>query len=334
MPGLDEDAFKAWEENRPKYMTSYTDFLGNIYRSKNIKDTEWLKVDPLRIVELREKEFDEQTQYKAILKTLFSETGEDEYWKVKTGIISQKMDTPGRDTVEQKATLNDPKKNLNDFGKSIETDLRYSFLYKLDQWEFFYETDRYEYSLVGGTSVNGEEVYIIDFTPADKGLYFGRLYIAIETYALIRADYKYAEGKTGSDIHFLGIGFTESQFDGSIYFEKKNGIYVLKYFSTKSGTTYTINRSVEISKKKKRALFDKELMDVDFDMDISMNMESSIEYLVLDDKEIPESEFLKFTQPEFMDIIYVDQFDDNLWNGYSIIEPTKKMKEYRKQAVE
>jgi hypothetical protein len=30
--------------------------------------------------------------------------------------------------------------------------------------------------------------------------------------------------------------------------------------------------------------------------------------------------------------IYVDQFDDNLWSGYSIIEPTKRMKEYKKQA--
>ncbi len=37
---------------------------------------------------------------------------------------------------------------------------------------------------------------------------------------------------------------------------------------------------------------------------------------------------------EKMEIIYVDQFDDKLWSGYSIIEPTKQMREYRKQKVD
>jgi hypothetical protein len=88
---------------------------------------------------------------------------------------------------------------------------------------------------------------------------------------------------------------------------------------------------VEISKKRSRALFDKELMDFDIGLDIVVEMENSAEYLVLDDQEISETEFRNFTQPEFMDIIYVDQFDDSLWSGYSIIEPTKRMKEYKKQ---
>jgi len=34
-----------------------------------------------------------------------------------------------------------------------------------------------------------------------------------------------------------------------------------------------------------------------------------------------------------MDIIYVDQFNDNLWKGFSIIEPTEQMKEYKKQEI-
>ena len=46
------------------------------------------------------------------------------------------------------------------------------------------------------------------------------MYISTETYALIRADYDYAPDKTGRDIHLLGIGYTENQFSGSIFFEK------------------------------------------------------------------------------------------------------------------
>ena len=31
-----------------------------------------------------------------------------------------------------------------------------------------------------------------------------------------------------------------------------------------------------------------------------------------------------------MKVIYVDRFDDSLWQGYDILEPTKQMREYKK----
>jgi len=334
IPDLGEKELKLLEDKIPKYTTSYTDFLGEIFRTKNKDDSARLKVDPIRTVELKEKEIDELRQFETIFETLVSGTGEDEYWKVKSGVFGDKIDQPEPDTVPQKDTLNENKRKLEYFGKGIEGRLSYTGLNDKDKWEFLYETGRYEFILLGGTAVNGEDVYIIDFTPKNSGLYLGRLYISVETYALIRADYEYAPGKTGRDFHLLGIGYTENQFDGSIYFEKKNGIYVLKYFSTRSGTTASIDRDVEISKKRSRVLFDKELMDFDIGLDIVVEMENSAEYMVLDDREISETEYRNFTQPEFMDVIYVDQFDDNLWSGYSIIEPTKRMKEYKKQAVE
>ena len=37
-----------------------------------------------------------------------------------------------------------------------------------------------------------------------------------------------------------------------------------------------------------------------------------------------------FKEKERVDIIYVDQFNEDLWKGYTIIEPTKQMKEYKK----
>jgi len=61
-------------------------------------------------------------------------------------------------------------------------------------------------------------------------------------------------------------------------------------------------------------------------------MESLVEFYFLDDHDINEEQFAGFKQPEYYEIIFVDQFDDKLWSGYSIIEPTQKMKEYKKQA--
>jgi hypothetical protein len=83
-------------------------------------------------------------------------------------------------------------------------------------------------------------------------------------------------------------------------------------------------------KKKKRTLFDKKLKELKVGVDLSVNLEQSIEYLVLDDHEISSKQFAGFEEKKFMEVIYVDQFDDNLWRGFSIIEPTKQMKEYKK----
>ena len=58
--------------------------------------------------------------------------------------------------------------------------------------------------------------------------------------------------------------------------------------------------------------------------------EYTFEILVLKYNEISNSQFRDFKQKEFVKLVYVDQFDDQLWKGYSIIEPTKQMREYKK----
>jgi hypothetical protein len=334
IPELNEETLKLLEDNIPKQTISYTDFLGNIYITKNPDDSARLKFEPVRTVSLKEKEYDELEKFDTIFENLFKTTDENEYWKIKSGIFSQKIDTPEENHEPDKDTLGENQRRSQYFASSINSQLSYGLLEDKDQWEFLYETGRYDYTLAGGTSFNGENVYIIDFVPGNSGMYAGRLYISLETYALIRADYDYAPGKTGRDIQLLGVGYTETGFSGSIYFIKKDNNYLLKYFSTKTATSFSVTRKVEIAKKKKGFLFDKELMDFDMALDISARTESSIELYNLEDKEIAEEEFQSFIQPEFYEIIYVDQFDDNLWNGYSIIEPTQKMKEYKKQGID
>jgi hypothetical protein len=107
----------------------------------------------------------------------------------------------------------------------------------------------------------------------------------------------------------------------------------LKYFSNKEAIKVSINRDVALVKKRKRILFDEKLNEFKVGIDMSVRSEESIEYLVLDDREISDKQFEGFKQQEYMEIIYVDQFDDKLWSGFSIIEPTQQMKEYKKQDV-
>jgi hypothetical protein len=332
-PDLDREFLKSLEEKIPQHSTSYTDFLGNLYFTKNPEDSVRFKIDPTRTVELKEKDIAELKQFESLFENLFENTGEEEYWQIKSGIFGEKFSKDEIDPNPEPDTLNENKNNLDYFNRSVASQLTYTSLNDKDQWEFLYSTGRYDYTLAGGASVNGEDVYIIDFTPHYNGLYTGRMFISTSTFALIRADYEYAPGKTGRSIQLLGIGFAETQFSGSIFFEKKDDNYFLKYFSKREAVDVSIDRNMALFQKKKRALWDEKVNEFKVGINVTFDSESSFEYLVLDDLEISENEFDDFKQPGNMKVIYVDQFDDNLWSGYPIIEPTKKMKEYKKQEV-
>jgi hypothetical protein len=332
IPGFDEELLKTINEKMPEQTTSYTDFLGNLYMTRNRKDSVRLKTDPVRMVSLAEKEFEDFEKFDTLFENTFNKVGEKEYWKIKSGVFGQKIeqddivaDTVNHDTVPANS------REVKYYNNSIRNELRYSLFEEKSQWEFLYETGKYNYTLRGGTDFYGEDVYIIDFEPKSSGTYKGRLYISVSTYALIRADYQYAEGKTGRDIHLLGIGYTESGFAGSILFQKQEDNYQLKYFSTKASFDASVSRSIKVVKKKKRPLFDKELMEFKLDLVFGISNESLVEYYVLNSTNITEDQYHAFIQPKYMKVIFVDQFDDNLWSGYPIIEPTTQMREYRKQ---
>ncbi len=93
----------------------------------------------------------------------------------------------------------------------------------------------------------------------------------------------------------------------------------------------SVDRNLSLIKKKKRFLLDKNINEIKVGFNLNVREENSVEMLILDHKEISNKQFIEFKQKEFIKMIYVDQFDDQLWRGYSIIEPTKQMRDYRKQ---
>ena len=202
------------------------------------------------MVSLKENDINEPSQLSLVLEKALANTKEDEYWKVKSGIISKKIDDDEMSKGKSSDSLGENTERLSFYTTSVKEQLEFSQMEDKDQWEFLYRTSKYNYTIGGGTRVNGEDVYIIDFTPKKNGLFMGRIFISVSTFALIRADYEYAPDKMGADVNILGIGYTEKYFKGSIYFEKKEDNYVLKYFSRKIGTYLTIDRNLALQKKK------------------------------------------------------------------------------------
>ena len=92
----------------------------------------------------------------------------------------------------------------------------------------------------------------------------------------------------------------------------------------------SFDRPMSLQKKKKRFLFDKKIEEIKIGMEVISRFESSYELLVLDESKISLKQFREFKPNKNIKIIHVDQFNEDLWKGYSIIEPTKQMKNYRK----
>ncbi|MDP2722295.1 MAG: carboxypeptidase-like regulatory domain-containing protein [Bacteroidales bacterium] len=328
---LDEQMIQNALIKIPRNLTSYTDMLDELYFLSESTDS--LKVKPLRTVSLKEIEIEELDQFGKIFENLFNETQEEEYWKVKTGILSQKLEIDN-ESVGDTAMENKPGKDssyVKYYASSIKYWLKYTAINDTKEWEFLYDTRKYKYDLLGGSHVNGEDVYIIDFVPKSGGEYIGRAYISTTTYALVRADYEYAEGKTGRDFQLFGIGYSEDYFKASIYFEKQEDAYQLKYFSKVSGIRFSLNRNIALVKKQKRWLTDKTLNEIKVNLNLAVKAQASVEVLFLENQPISETQFNSYRQPKFMKVVYVDQFTDQLWDGYPIIEPTKQMREYKKQ---
>ncbi|MDG1475887.1 MAG: carboxypeptidase-like regulatory domain-containing protein, partial [Vicingaceae bacterium] len=326
---LSEKMTKMVEKKLPRHSISYTDFLGNAYLSTNSKDT--LKLDPIKEVRLKDKDLADINQLEDMFEKMFKNTKENEYWKIKSGIIGGKVDVED-ETEEAKDSLIE---HRNEKMKSYYYAKRLNGLFEnrfqnKKKWEFLHNTNRYNYELVFGTQINGEKVYVIDFTPKNKGEYEGRLYIAMDTYALIKANYNYADGKTGTNIKMFGVGYTENVSEVNIYFEKIDETYHLKYYSQKAGTKVSFDRNLSLLKKKKRFLVDKKLNEIKVRLDMKVTEVNSFEILVISSEKIAPKVFNNFKQKPNFKTVYVDQFSDDLWKNYTIIEPSKQMRDYKK----
>ena len=125
---LDEEMIALVEEKIPRQTISYTDFLGNIYQTKNTEDSVKLKVDPLRAVALKEKDMSDLEQIADVFEGVFRDIGEEEYWKVKSGIFSQKLDDDkmeGDTTAVENDTLEEKGRILKYYARKVNYQLGY-----------------------------------------------------------------------------------------------------------------------------------------------------------------------------------------------------------------
>ena len=198
------------------------------------------------------------------------------------------------------------------------------------QLNFANQTDLYEYTYEGAVySAQNEFAYVIGFKPKkSKAKYTGKLYISEKDFAVLRADYNLAKGKTLGGLNvkwLLGIKASENVNNGTIiYKENASGKgYYLQYASSETGQYFYLNRPLKFIE-----LTDEDKDVVAVDIKVEGNMTEKVEFLNISQANIETGALEDIKEKEF-EYIQIKRYDPKIWKDYTSIEPLEEMKQFK-----
>ncbi len=331
--GLDKATFEDLFRKLPEEFINYQDALVELYSYQDQH-----KLVPVQGISLEEGGL--QTLMQEVenrLGRFFDDiekgmADEDIYYKVRTGIIGQKIGYKKSITAEED---DDDSLHYTLETKIIKEDLlslfrRYSQM-DSKEWTFIHQPAHYRYVLEDLTVFNGEAVYRISFTPRQKGLYEGTLYIARDSYALVQLDFAYAEGKQSEKFKLLGLGHAIRNRQAHVLFEKDDKGSFVKYMYVRQKEWIKVDRNFSVVKKQRRFLIDKELSEMKLEAEISLETETACEVLVLEREVIAPSGFERTTQPETMLFRREYAHSPQMWENRTIITPAAELRKYKRK---
>ena len=187
--------------------------------------------------------------------------------------------------------------------------------------------DYYDYELREVTSNENALVYIIDYTPRRaKAKYKGTLYIADDSYAVLKAEYKYGKGKRGDKLNLrliLGVKYIENQHNGVMLFRKnENAIYEPRYIKETTGRYFYINRPIKFiensSARRKTA----------FNFKIEGTALHKQELLFTNSETVSRDAFIAIKEPKAIPYQKQRKYDAKVWGNNETLVPTEELKSF------
>ena len=301
----------------------FKDYLADLY----VKDNTNSKLNVYKITSLLDKKKNfsvDNIQEKAqtiILKYLDTT----KTYKIKTGLLK----------IEDSLDLKESRKNSNRDTYDIAPlkDDTFALLSTSQNYEETLLTtilnpDEYEYEFEGTTGFNNELVYILKYEPRrSRSKFAGKLYIADETFAVLKLDYGFAKGKRGEKVNLkllLGIKYEENLKRGTIIFKKSDqGTYHPHYIKEERGNFFYINRPlkfIENSRAKNK---------VTFNFLIEGGAREKREMFIINSADLDPSTYSSFKQPQDIKFEKLSYYDPSIWKAYNAIEPLEEMKQFK-----
>ncbi len=314
------------QNSKGKSSNIYFDTYFEIY--KNEKDS--LKLDikkGTKLINLERNTSTDNLQNKAFA-TIGAKLESSNSFKLRSGII------PISDSVDLKRTFNASKKadtlNIKDKNREFSNHLSDFGFGKNSDFSFITDYKKYNFTIDKAFSYNDELVYVLHFEP-NKGSanYSGELYISADTYAVLKAKYKLADGKRGDKINLkllLGIKYEELNREVLVIFNRnENSTYSLKYLKTNIEQYIYLNRSFTFIENNKDR---KDRMKLKLDILSEGINKTENEILVIDSQPLSMAGFNKINQKTKTSVQTIEKYDPTIWSPYTIISPNQAIKDF------
>lgn len=329
---IDAGFAKEIEDSMMRYSRNYTDQLYTLYNIPDDSLKQLGKIHDIKKVALNEELGGDMDRIGKTLEALLTNVeGDESFWKFKTGPISIKVN--GGDSKRDSPENQDSLKKL-----FLSAEKKHpKALYNIDKvsdwdWDFLQKPSRYKYNKQRIVSIKGENAYEVNFIGRMGKDYQGVIYISTKNFAVLRIEYHLKKRKEEKGFKLLGITYNESDDSGLLLYEKDELGYYLKYAMNQQVSNFKVRRPFQLKQKGKGFILNKRINQIKIDLNIQGREESCQETLVVNRKSINPSEF-KILEETIAPTEKITEYSDSLWEGYSIIEPTKQMKEYQAKLV-
>ncbi len=302
-------------DSRP---VAFFDFNG-AYRG--LKDTSMIWVDRATELVDASKDFSMDKLQEKAQKIILSHLDSTRTYKVKTGMIKVE-DSISMQEELKKDGERDSTSVANLKGRVSDL-LSVAGLQGEDRLREFLNADLYRYELVKPTYFNGFYVYAVRFTPARrKARFSGTLYVDAASFAVLKADYQYAEGRSGESVNLkllLGIKYIENKDTGTIVFQQDDkGKYYPYYIQKEYGNYVYLHRSlkfIENSDARKKVLFD-------FLLEGGVRQKESMLLR-------PSAPLTSAASSDKIAVMKLDSYQPTIWQDTEIIAPLEEMKNFK-----
>ncbi|NME68492.1 carboxypeptidase-like regulatory domain-containing protein [Flammeovirga aprica] len=336
--GIDQAKSRKIIEMLPDEFINYMDSKHTWYTGKEEHKLVNQKSISLEESSLQKINKEMENTLNFLVEDIESSFNEDKvYYRIKSGIIGTKLKD------EEEASSD----SLNLENPDVFDSLHYNFKTKYvkisieevfdqvmdidsDFMEFVTKKGKYKYELEGATMIDDDVAYKISFTPKG-GNFQGSIFVSSETFAILQMNIEYAPGKRGKHIQLLGIGYSENYKKMRVIFEKGESSYYVKYIYSQKKINFSLERNFSLLKKQKRFMFDKTLEEIKIKTNLHMSSDETREILVLDREKISESEYNNLKEKEIVKVKREQQNSLDLWEGGTVITPTKSLEEYQRK---
>jgi hypothetical protein len=253
------------------------------------------------------------------------------YYRIKSGLFGSKDTLTLNNSHKKKSqTKKQENPNLNNLKANYANFLIENSINNNTKFSFIHNPDWYQYKLEGLKYTNTYDfVYVLSFKPKKgKALYQGKLYISDADFAVLRADYTFADGKRGDGINLkllLGVKTFETVENGTLIYKKNptDKGYYLQYGSKETGQYMYLNRPlkfIEITNE------DKDV--VAFDLKFESDIFEKTEFVNISREEGENEVFSALKETEF-NYQTLKKYDASIWINYTTLEPLEEMKQFK-----